>query len=942
MSFLPSELVKLGPADGKTLYDNIDSAITDAETLIDYTDSMIVGDIGAQVKDSESVVSEISSVILGDIGIQVDKAEQLIAKTYDKLINSADSLLTEAYSYMSLVGLPIPTDKDVAVWKGSGEVFDVELPNTPQGSMPGGWGPCSGGGYPDPTTGECEPAVDCGPRTGMAWVTDPVTFQNVLTPITCPAGSFADPLLGCVPCPGGGDTMPGNNPAGEDCTQYIVAFGIYSGQDTEYQYDPSATPVNRPIIYTGPGSKPDGDYELVSFIYIDMSAGGATEAKVWVHRGFYLYVDKNTGVVFESAIQLNSQQLCGIDATPGAPTGDTLPGNDGGVCKPIAVPSCDPVEDLDFGTKSEDEDFCSSLKEFIKATAEQSATFFGMLGTPQTAGQLDGTAAMIAKAITGTDTPIVATLMKSVVGWMEKVNKSASNATRCGSPNMLAMSVTRAVMELIQSYLHILPPQLLTYTQQAHNTICQSIIPSSGQADGAFLADSATKEDWECWHKANGDLIPEAEKVLQAGRTRPNAAQAVELYRKDYISQEQYNTYTRQAGVLNETDKQAIWDLSKQWESPSDLIRMMKRDVFDQEAIRKGKLDEDFELKYTDETESIGTAIGVTKERMLREWMAHWQLPSYTMGREMLYRFNDPNLPENLRFTTTEFREMLKIDDWAPGYVDRMIEMAFHPVTAGDAVKAFMIYTQSEDELKKQYMKVGYSDETSDFMVKYQKKRRDVATRKAAGFPTLRTAANMYAKCEIPESEFVELVDKITLAPEQAAMVVDAANMARSIRERREAIRTVKRPFILGIYDDADVANELSEYDVDPSCVDGMIKNWKRERLRKDKLFTASQLCDMREKGIIDAATQLNALVRIGWDFDDATLVMKQCEANISERQRKKAERLAMQAARQAEKTLKEIAKRKRLEECGPPPCPKRPNSNTQTSSNGQSKAAPK
>lgn len=922
MAFIPGDPGNVTDIAGQLAFNEAADALQNAESVIDETDAAIVIPMIETVKDAEALCIELEGICAGEIATTLNDAEALIAKIRDKITKSLDSTMSEAYAYMDLLGIPIPTEQDLSHAEATGDYLGTA-----------GFGQTIGSVIP-----QIESAVYSGDASSVK------TDQSQAAQPQQPQPPVASPLQIAPPLVIGG--VFGGMGQGCETNGLTLGLGLYPGwNDLPLAVNNN---VYQPVLYdevvaTGGGIPLNFSIYAIcqpdSFCQFDTppipgNYLGDT-APVWVVAPFnwvpyWMPGSGDSQVLFAPTIP--AQASCTLNYAvigQSVATGGeiSLPGTGpdtihGGSC-PIPDQLCGPDRAWkNLPGANDNEDVCKEIEEAIRLLSGETLKIGDFIGMASGAHQASTVGDAIINAITGGHEPILGGLMNRFAKWLESAVKAGANTVNCKSPAMLNASVRQAIINFVQKWTNALPEQLIRETQQISNTICQSRIPSGSEADAAYLADTITKEEWECWQKAEGNHLGPATHVLDAKRERITARQADQLYRQKRIDHEEMAKRMREHGVIRDEDRFAIRDLNIHWPSASDTVRFMQRDVFDQNIVDTAKLDEDFEKKYTGKAVDYADALGIDEQLMRYHWRSHWHLPSYTMGREFLYRFNDPELPDTIRFTEDDFRAMLKQDDWAPGYIERMIAASYHPINRTDAIKSYMIHVSDDETFIDQLVKTGYNKENATFMQGYYKKRREINDRKTSGYPTLRTAANAYARCEMAENEFVDIVRDISIDQDQTTAAYKAARLSRQIWERKQAIRTIKRPYVLGLYDDIQVQQELADAQVDPSCVDALITQWQRERMRADKFLSAEKLCSMREKGIISAEQQVIALVRSHWSEEDAVLIAEECAYRLSEKAANRARILAEKAAREMEKRRKAIEKANRLAECGPPPCP--------------------
>lgn len=96
---------------------------------------------------------------------------------------------------------------------------------------------------------------------------------------------------------------------------------------------------------------------------------------------------------------------------------------------------------------------------------------------------------------------------------------------------------------------------------------------------------------------------------------------------------------------------------------PSDLIRMAVREVFN--PAQRDELDLDAE--FPDAFAAKAELLGISEADARNYWAAHWQLPSYEQGAEMLHRGE---------LTDAQFSGLLKALDYAPTWRSKLETIA--------------------------------------------------------------------------------------------------------------------------------------------------------------------------------------------------------------------------------------------------------------------------
>lgn len=144
----------------------------------------------------------------------------------------------------------------------------------------------------------------------------------------------------------------------------------------------------------------------------------------------------------------------------------------------------------------------------------------------------------------------------------------------------------------------------------------------------------------------------------------------------------------------------------------NDLIRFQVRDVFREEIVKKYGYDQGFsEIQAA--LKPWADKLGVDTDVLKLYWRAHWDLPSLTSAYEMYHRGF---------MTEAELRDLLKINDMAPEYVDKLIKISHSPYTRVDVRRMFDAGVLNRAQVKRAYLDIGYDEEHAENLTKWTEK----------------------------------------------------------------------------------------------------------------------------------------------------------------------------------------------------------------------------
>jgi hypothetical protein len=178
--------------------------------------------------------------------------------------------------------------------------------------------------------------------------------------------------------------------------------------------------------------------------------------------------------------------------------------------------------------------------------------------------------------------------------------------------------------------------------------------------------------------------------------------------------------------------KQALLELRHLLPGPSDLIHMAVRECFNPKLRQELTLDAEFPDAFL----PWALKLGYSEEWARNYWADHWDLPSPSQGYEMLHR-GEIEMPELV--------DLIKALDYAPVWRDKLINIAYNPITRVDLRRLYKSGILNPDQVKDGYKALGYNDEKAgwlrDYTLKYyspddKSQLDDMADQSASTFRT--------------------------------------------------------------------------------------------------------------------------------------------------------------------------------------------------------------
>lgn len=163
---------------------------------------------------------------------------------------------------------------------------------------------------------------------------------------------------------------------------------------------------------------------------------------------------------------------------------------------------------------------------------------------------------------------------------------------------------------------------------------------------------------------ANHGLDPDwAKALIELKEMRFPSDIVNELWHRDKVK---YHNYERDLTAIGITPdrQQALWELS--WKIPGvqDIIRYVVKEAYNSEIYKAFGQDQE----YPAIAEADAEKAGVRPDMLMKEWIAHWDLPSVGNGFEMLHRG---------QITQEQLSLLLKARDIMPFWRDKLTAISW-------------------------------------------------------------------------------------------------------------------------------------------------------------------------------------------------------------------------------------------------------------------------
>lgn len=325
-----------------------------------------------------------------------------------------------------------------------------------------------------------------------------------------------------------------------------------------------------------------------------------------------------------------------------------------------------------------------------------------------------------------------------------------------------------------------------------NSTMAQAVF--KGQASiGDFIKNAAL----------GGVSAERARLAFEGLKNLPTPGQIQEAFLRGSIDLETHDKMLTAYGLSSEYIN-LIRELYLLIPGPSDLIRMAVREAFTPEIAQKFGQYEDYPQAFTD----WAAKIGLSKDWATRYWAAHWDLPSPTMGFEMLHR----GIIDN-----DELKLLLRALDVMPYWRERLIKLSYNPLTRVDVRRMYQLGVIDASQVTRAYLDLGYDQEKAEWLTEFTTRyynpedytERDEFKNMARG-----VYSQAFKKRIISEDEYRKFLLEMKYHPDDAELLITIDQFSMSQDDKLFSMKGYRQDWqklLLQAYDRGLIhQNELS------------------------------------------------------------------------------------------------------------------------------------
>jgi len=386
-----------------------------------------------------------------------------------------------------------------------------------------------------------------------------------------------------------------------------------------------------------------------------------------------------------------------------------------------------------------------------------------------------------------------------------------------------------------------------TFRQKMNSTFTPNP-PDPGAVMGAmFFNPSLTGKVRDAMHRAGYNDQDIDLMVLASYRLMSEEQLRLSFYRGD-ITKEQASAYMHQIGYT----QSRIDIIMESWPlipGVNDLIRFAVKEAFTPEIAEKFGQYEDFPAAVVPWAEKQG----LSEDWIKKYWASHWDLPSPSMGYEMLHRgiINED-----------ELKLLMRALDIMPYWRDKLMSISYNPYTRVDVRRMYNMGVLNEAEVLKAYQDIGYDPEhaakMTEFTVKYQSAGKKDLTR-----ANVETA---YKEYFISREDAAGMLKTIGYDDTEVELYLSMDDYTVSKEYVDDIIASIKDKYQENFIDELQARDALQQLNVPTPKVESLLERWTTRKMVGVKIPSKAELFKFYKAKIIDLDTLKKELIKLGYD----------------------------------------------------------------------------
>jgi hypothetical protein len=358
---------------------------------------------------------------------------------------------------------------------------------------------------------------------------------------------------------------------------------------------------------------------------------------------------------------------------------------------------------------------------------------------------------------------------------------------------------------------------------------------------------------------------------------------------------------------------------------PSDLVRMVVRDVWDPAAINRFGYDDGFATVPLQWFSAQGLAYPIVSPPhdvaglgpfswARAYWWAHWQLPSVTQGIQMFQRLRpslaDPNVPRDpsgLIVTADDLKTLIRVSDYPTYWQARLQALGYNPIGIRNLRALFANGLLDKQGVQEVFLDQGFNQRDALLQANLIASERDNTLLRSGARVSAQFAVRGFDLGTIDINALTVQLYRLTLtnfadlglfdaqpidkqlatasADQVTAQLVNNAQQKQSLDRTAKTLAALRKSYLRGVLSIPQVTQNLINIGITPDARSFYLSLWSNEKLSSAARLTPAQQLRLTNMGLIDVDTTRTNLTNLGYSPDDVTLLLTDASLSQSSRQ---------------------------------------------------------
>jgi len=373
-----------------------------------------------------------------------------------------------------------------------------------------------------------------------------------------------------------------------------------------------------------------------------------------------------------------------------------------------------------------------------------------------------------------------------------------------------------------------------------------------------YFRGKITRAELEDLAEKNGIKISDLDLIINSNRRLIELADIRSIYFRENKSEEWLTNQLKKLGY-DDTSITELKTIFPYFPSVPDLIRFAVREVYTPDIVSRYGMMEDLPGKYLEEARKAG----LPEDQAKNYWASHWELPSATQGFEMLHRGV---------ITYEELKTLLRTLDVMPYWREKLIQIAYTPLTRVDVRRMYNMGILSEEEVFTAYKHLGYNDENArymtDFTIKYYQQADKNLTRS--------NIQDGYKRKYFTKEEAISLLKELGYDDTEAEFYIAKVDYDEEVERKKDLLKLLESAYKKDVYTDNEIIEILSDEGFQASEIDYHLTKWSIAKKVKGAKPDKSELKTWLVKKVISRDKFIEEMRSLGFADKYIDLYLKE------------------------------------------------------------------